>query len=1349
MNESGRAVDARPAATASVESEQQAVLLVREHTAALLGLSGPDRIDPAQNFWTVGLDSLGAMKLRGRLRDVTGLTLPATMVFDYPTPLRAARFLVALACGEDLRGIPAADEPLRPPAADPVAIVGMACRFPGGVDSPESLWEVVSSGTDVISDFPGNRGWDNDGLYDPEPGKPGKTYVRTGGFLHDADLFDAPFFGISPREAVEMDPQQRLLLETTWEALERAGIDPGSLPGTDTSVYVGLLYHDYGSSTSGSIASGRISYVLGLEGPAVTVDTACSSSLVALHLAVQALRSGETALALVGGVTVMASPDTFVGFSRYRGLAADGRCKSFAAAADGTGWAEGVGMLVVERASAAVRHGHPILAIVRGSAINQDGASNGRSAPSGPAQERVIRRALASAGLSAAGVDVIEAHGTGTRLGDPIEAQALLNTYGQGRADDQPIWLGSLKSNMGHAQAAAGVAGIIKMVQAMRHGVMPRTLHVDEPTPHADWSSDAVRLLTKERSWPQTGRMRRAAISSFGISGTNAHVILEQPRTDPVAETDPGADEAGPNSGGPGSRPAPVAWPLSARSDAALRAQAARLASHVDSHPDLTAQDVGYSLVTTRAALDHRAVVIGTDRDELCAGLRRLADGADSADVPSGNARSPGQTAFLFSGQGSQRVGMGRELHATHPVFRQAFDAVCAECDGHIDRPLRDVMWGDDDADLLNQTMYTQAGLFAFEVALFRLLESWGIRADYLAGHSIGELTAAHVAGLLSLPDAARIVTARGRLMQALPVGGAMVAVQAAEEEVRPLIRGLVSLAAVNGPRSVVISGAEEDVAAVVAQLGDRKTTRLRVSHAFHSPLMEPMLAEFGRVTRSVEYGATSIPIISNITGKPVTDAEIGQPEYWVRHVREAVRFADGIRWLEATGVSMFVELGPDSPLTAVGRQCAESAATIFVPALRKKRPEAVTVLGAVGAVHVSGRPVNWLAMFAPASARRVELPTYAFQRKRYWRSGPADSLDPSAAGLDSAEHPLLKAVITLADSGEVVLSGRLSLRSQPWLEDHAVFGAVVFPGTAFVELALRAGAEVGCEAIDELVLGVPLILPPKGPIQIQVIVGTPDELGRRSVGIYSRDAEADDGQDWTQHGDGVLAPAADEQPPGLPHWPPPDAQPIDLEGLYERRAARGLCYGPTFRGLRAAWRRGDELYLDVALGDKALPTAADFGLHPALLDSCLHMASSVRVEDGQTALPFSWAGVSLHAVGASALRVRQVPCGPDALSLTAVDPAGQPVVSVRSVTLRRASSGQLLSRRASSDSLFKLNWEAAPSGQVGAGDGVGDHAGAADTVVIGPGGYARDQAFPDLDALGAAVDSGALTAPG
>nr|WP_285620553.1 type I polyketide synthase [Kineosporia sp. NBRC 101677] len=1288
------------AALPETEHEPALLEVVHTQTALVLGLPGADAIQAGDTFKDLGIDSLTALELRNRVNEVTGLRMPATLVFDYPTPTVLAAHLRAEIVGRasSVPAGPAVPAGARAAVAgDELVIVGIGCRFPGGAGSAQEFWNLLAEGQDAVGGFPVDRGPQWAGVVDHDPDAGGKSYAAEGGFLYDAGDFDARFFGINAREALAMDPQQRLLLETSWEALEDAGIDPSGLQGSDTGVFAGLIYHDYGvggstpdevegylsTGTSGGVASGRVAYALGLEGPAVTVDTACSSSLVALHLAAQALRAGDCTLALAGGVTVMATPGTFVEFSRQRGLAADGRCKAYADAADGTGWGEGVGVLVLEKLSDARRNGHRILAVLRGSAMNQDGASNGLTAPNGPSQQRVIRAALASAGLGVADVDVVEGHGTGTRLGDPIEAQALLATYGQ-RSQERhgaaPLLLGSVKSNIGHTQAAAGVAGIIKMIQAMQHGIVPATLHVDAPSSHVDWETGAVQLVTEPTAWPATGRPRRAGISSFGFSGTNAHVIIEQ--APPVPE--PEVTRA----------PMPVVpWLVSGRGPAGLAAQAARLA---DALPEkLTpehAVDLGWSLTTQRPDLTHRAVVLGRTPGELAEALRDL-DGK----AITGLAGTVGKTGFVFTGQGAQRLGMGQELYAAHPVFADAFDAVCAGLEEHLDQAgltLKTVIGGEGSLD---DTVWAQAGLFALEVALFRLLESWGVRPAVMAGHSIGELAAAHVAGVWSLADACAVVAARGRLMQALPSGGAMLAVALPESAVLERIADFdgIGVAAVNGPAAVVVSGAADQVEALAGELekDEVRIRRLRVSHAFHSALMEPMLAEFAKVTRSVSYAVPRIPLVSTLTGEPVTGAVL-EPGYWVRQVREAVRFDDAVNALRESGVRTFVELGPDGVLTGLGSQ-TEAEGELWVPTLRRDRDEAMTLLSALAHVHVRGGDVDWASVFAGTGAQRVALPTRAFVRQTYWLTPDTGRLDLGAKGFESSDHPLLGAALDLSNGGGVVMTGRLSLRTQPWLADHVVGGRVVVPGAALVEMAVRAGDEVGCTRIGELIVQAPLVLSEKDAARVQVTVGADGPDGARELTIHSR--REDDPGAWTLHASGAVLTSPDQAcldqaPTDLSEWPPVDAEPYDLAGFYPDLADGGLAYGPRFQAVRAAWRRGEELFAEVELGD-GLPVSG-FALHPVLLDASLHLLGTTRHDESGPLLPFAWTDVDVHTAGAVTARVRLTPAGDEGVSVTLADESGDLVATVGSLVLRALPSGITVgSAQLAREALYELDW--------------------------------------------------------
>ena len=1297
------------------EREPMVLELLRSEVAAVLGHGSLADIDPDRPFKEMGFDSLAAVELRNRIAAAAGLELPPAVVFDYPSPRSLAGYLVREATGAAAVAAPVLSARA---SEEPIAIVGMACRFPGGVDSPQGLWELVAEGRDGITEFPRDRGWDLDRIYHPDPDHAGTSYVREGGFLHDAGHFDPLFFGMSPREAIATDPQQRLLLEAVWESLEDAGIDPSTLRGSPTGMFAGLSSTDYAfgfgeldegaegyrmTGVAASVASGRVAYQFGLEGPAMTVDTACSSSLVAIHLAAAALRAGECSLALAGGATVLATPSLFIEFSRQRGSAPDGRSKSFAEAADGVGGSEGVGILVLERLADAEANGHRVLATVRGSAVNQDGASNGLTAPNGPSQERVIRQALANARLEPADVDAVEAHGTGTVLGDPIEAGALLNTYGQDR--EAPLKLGSIKSNIGHAQAAAGVAGVIKTVMAMREGLLPRTLHVDRPSSKIDWEAGAIELLTEPVEWQPNGRPRRAAVSSFGISGTNAHLVLEE--GPPLAAEEGDAE--------PDPTPLPIV--LSAKSPAALRDSAGRLAEHLERNPRLGLTDVAHSLLSGRAAMEQRAALVGGDRERLLADLRALAAAEPAADAHLADARG-GKLAYLFTGQGSQRPGMGSELYGVCPAYAEALDHACAAIDEHLDRPLADVLFAAPDpaaAQLLDHTSYAQPALFATELALYRLLESWGLSPDLLAGHSVGEIVAAHVAGVFSLPDAAKLICARGKLMGDLPAGGAMLAVEATESETLESIEGReqeLSLAAVNGPTACVISGTAAAVDQLEAhwQEQERKTKRLSVSHAFHSPLIEPMLEEFSALVSSLELKAPSLPVISNTSGERLTAEQATDPAYWVAHARQPVRFADSIATLERLGASTYLELGPDPVLSAMAATALEDdSRAALIPTMREGRDEARALTLALAAAYAAGATVKWPTFFAGRAVKSVPLPTYPFQRKPYWHAASAAGSDPSAIGQDSPGHPFLAAAIENPDGGGITLTGRISLQSHPWLADHACGEKAILPPAAFVELALAAARMVGAPGLGELALQEPLVLPASAGVQLQVRVGTAADQGARRLSIHARrqpEAVETDGEDptWILYAEGLLV---EEEPVAAESWgawPPEGAEPIDVGSLYDRFADLGFDYGPAFQGVTAAWRVGEDVCAEVSLAEAQAVEAERYGLHPALLDAAGHgrlLAAGEDEGEGEMQLPFAWSDVYVAGLAARDLRARLSPRGENEFSLELSDGNGVPLGRLGSVRTRSVRL-DALAAQAGRDPLLALNWTpvAAPEGE-------------------------------------------------
>lgn len=948
----------------------------------------------------LGLKSIDVLAIPGDLGDRFGFCIPDLAVWDNPSANDLIDSLLNQRSADSLReshGHADRNTQGRGSINEPVAVIGVGCRFPGDIDGPERLWDFLTEKKCAITAYP-DRGFTNAG-----------TFAESGGFLKDVAGFDNRFFDIPPDEALRMDPQQRLLLEVSWEALEHAGIIPESLRLSRTGVFVGVSSTDYvrlvsasaqqkstiwdNTGGSSSIIANRISYFLDIQGPSIVIDTACSSSLVAVHLACRSLSTWDCDIALVGGTNVLISPEPWGGFREAGILSQTGCCHAFDKSADGMVRGEGCGVIVLQRLSDARLEGRRILAILTGSAVNQDGKSNGIMAPNPSAQIGVLENACKSARVDPLEIGYVEAHGTGTSLGDRIEAHALGMVFGRKRPGSGPQMIGSIKPNIGHLEGAAGIAGLIKAVLMVERGSLLPSGGFTEPNPAIPFTELGLRVVDELQEWPVVaGRPRRAGVSSFGFGGTNAHVIVEEAGS-VGADTVSGRADVGGSGGGV------VAWVISGKTASALAAQAGRLGRYVRARPALDVVDVGYSLVSTRSVFDHRAVVVGQTRDELLAGLAGVVAGRPEAGVVCGVGKPAGKTAFVFAGQGSQWLGMGSELYAAYPVFAEALDAVVDELDRHLRYPLRDVIWGHDQ-DLLNTTEFAQPALFAVEVALYRLLMSWGVRPGLVLGHSVGELAAAHVAGALCLPDAAMLVAARGRLMQALPAGGAMFAVQAREDEVAPMLGHDVSIAAVNGPASVVISGAHDAVSAIADRLRGqgRRVHRLAVSHAFHSALMEPMIAEFTAVAAELSVGLPTIPVISNVTGQLVAD-DFASADYWARHIRAVVRFGDSVRSAHCAGASRFIEVGPGGGLTSLIEASLADAQIVSVPTLRKDRPEPVSVMTAAAQGFVSGMGLDWASVFSGYRPKRVELPTYAFQHQKFWLAPAPSVSDPTAAG--------------------------------------------------------------------------------------------------------------------------------------------------------------------------------------------------------------------------------------------------------------------------------------------------------------------------------------------------------------
>ncbi|MFE6622429.1 SDR family NAD(P)-dependent oxidoreductase [Streptomyces sp. NPDC057740] len=1209
----GRTLADRLALLPESERPARVLALVRKEAAHALGLRSAESVRPDQPLRDLGMDSVTAVDLRNRISARLGTKLPATLLFDHPTPTRLAQYLLT---GVLATAAPAGRELTAPPAStlssdEPVALVAMACRLPGGVNDPEGLWRLVAEGRDAVGPFPAGR-WDVESLYDPDPDALGKSYAREGGFLDDIESFDAAFFGITPKEAAAMDPQQRLLLETAWESLERAGIVPDDLAGSTTGVYVGMFGSDYlsgtrldqldgyvGTGSALSVASGRLAYTLGLNGPALTVDTACSSSLVAVHLAAQALRAGECDLALAGGVTLMVTPQTFVEFSRLRGLSPTGRCRSFSDGADGAVWAEGAGMVVLKRLGDARRDGDRVLAVLRGTAVNQDGRSQGLSAPNGPAQEQVIRRALERSRLTPADIDHVEAHGTGTTLGDPVEANALAEVFGGSRPEGRPLHLGSLKSNIGHAQAASGVLGLIKVVQSLRHETLPRTLHADTPSRHVDWADSGLRLLREERAWPASDeRIRRAGVSAFGISGTNAHVIVE---------------EAGPATAEPPAEvlPGKQLFVLSGRSETGLRGQAAALAHHlaaVDSDAGTALSDTAHTLAHHRSHFERRTAILAEDRDELRSVLVELAAGR--LPLPPNREERTGKLAFVHAGHGGQWPGMGLDLMAESEAFREELTRIDEAVERQAGWSVLNALRAPEEFSPLERTEYLQPTLFAVNAALAAAWRSHGVTPDAVTGHSLGEIAAAYSAGALTLDDAVTVVTGRARAVAPVAGKGGMLSLDLPRPQVEELLApyaGRLFVAAVNSSHSTAVSGTGDALAELRRSLDEQgiEARPLSTPFASHTPLMAPLREDLLDRIPGIRGSLAAVPLYSTVLAEPVPGDRL-DPAYWHANLSEPVRFADTIRRMLDDGYRYFVELSPHpslgSSIEAVAAEAGIDA--VSIGSLRRQRGGRDVLLCRLGELYTAGHTPDWSALF-PAG-RRVDLPTYAFARERHWLApapAPATGASPLLAthveASDDADRHLFQTEVDLRDS-------RFA-----YLTDHRVTGEVWLPGAAFLSMALEAAATVrdGDEVrLHDVGFLQPLRLDESRPTRLQLVL-KPAVDGFRDFTIAS--SPATDGQRarWERHVDGRIA-VTPTEPTADPSVPPAAlraqcAEPADLPAVYGTLAALGIEYGPAFRGLESG-RRSHA----VAVARLADRPAAGHLLHPAVLDAAFHTAA-------------------------------------------------------------------------------------------------------------------------------------------